>query len=77
MSFSRDARRPVIPLTRHESSLLHPEDGGEGSREKDALHGRKSHHSLGVRRVVSVDPGQRPVGLLFDGCQERGNGKKR
>ena len=57
--------------TRHESSLLHPEDGGERAREEDALDGGESDDALGVGGVVSVDPRQSPVGLLLDGCGQR------
>ena len=42
--------------TRHESSLLHPEDGGERAREEDALDGGESDDAFGVGGVVSVDP---------------------
>jgi len=51
--------------TWHESSLLHPKDGGERSREEDSLDGGKSHNSFGVSRVLSVDPRQSPIRLLF------------
>ena len=43
-------------LTRHEPSLLHPEDGGERAREEDALDGGESDDAFGVGGVVSVDP---------------------
>ena len=30
----------------HQASLLQPEDGGEGTREEDSLHGSKGHHAF-------------------------------
>ena len=52
----------------HQAALLQPEDGGEGAGEEDSFDGGESDDALGVRGVVSVDPRQSPVSLLFDCC---------
>ncbi len=60
----------------HESTLLEPEDGAEGSREEDALHSREGDHAFGEAGVVGITPLECPVGLLldardgFDGVEE-------
>lgn len=52
--------------TRHETSLLKPEDGRERTREEDTLHGSKSNESLAETRFLVRDPSKSPVGLLSD-----------
>ena len=47
-------------LTWHESSLLEPEDGGEGPREEDSLHACVRDHALGEGRGLGVDPLEGP-----------------
>lgn len=50
--------------TRHETSLLEPEDGGKGTAEEDTLDGSKGNQTLGKGRVLVLDPLDGPVGLL-------------
>ena len=50
----------------HETSLLEPEDRGEGSREEDSLDGRKGDQSLGESRLSVRDPFDGPLSLLLD-----------
>jgi len=50
--------------TRHETTLLQPEDGGESTREKDTLNSSKGDEALTKGRVLVVDPLESPVGLL-------------
>lgn len=52
--------------TRHETSLLEPEDGGERTREKDTFDGSESDESLTETRSLVRDPSKSPVGLLSD-----------
>lgn len=50
--------------TRHETSLLEPEDGGKGSAEEDTLNSSKGNETLGKGRVLVLDPLDGPLGLL-------------
>lgn len=50
--------------TRHETSLLEPEDGGKGSAEEDTFNSSKGNETLGKGRVLVLDPLDGPVGLL-------------
>lgn len=52
--------------TRHETSLLEPEDGGERTREEDTFDGSESDESLTETRSLVRDPSKSPVGLLSD-----------
>ena len=51
---------------RHESSLLQPENGTEGSTEENALHGGKGNHPLGEGGIAGIAPLQCPVSFLLD-----------
>lgn len=61
--------------SRHESTLLEPEDRGERSREEDSLDGGESDETFSKDRSLITDPLERPVGLLLDAgnWNERGN----
>ena len=50
--------------SRHQSTLLEPEDAAERPAEKDALHHGKGDQTLSKRGVLTVSPLQSPVGLL-------------
>ena len=52
--------------TRHETSLLEPEDGRKASREEDALNSSKSDQPFGERSPAIRNPGQSPLGFLLD-----------
>lgn len=52
--------------SRHETTLLEPEDGGERSREEDTLDGSEGDQALGESRTLVRDPLEGPVGLLLD-----------
>ncbi len=52
--------------TRHETSLLEPEDRGERSREEDTLDCGEGDKSFGKGRSFVADPFQCPLGLLLD-----------
>ena len=52
--------------TRHEATLLEPEDGGERSTEEDTLDGSECNETIGKGGVLVRDPSQSPVGLLAD-----------
>lgn len=50
----------------HETALLQPEDGREGSAEEDSLDGGERDEAVGEGRVLVGDPAEGPVGLLAD-----------
>jgi hypothetical protein len=52
--------------TRHETTFLEPEDGGEATREENTLNGRKGNQPLGEGGSLIRNPSQCPVGLLFN-----------
>mmetsp|Transcript_14920 Transcript_14920/g.37590 ORF Transcript_14920/g.37590 Transcript_14920/m.37590 type:complete len:291 (+) Transcript_14920:634-1506(+) len=52
--------------TRHESSLLEPENRAERSTEKDSLHDAKGDAAFRETGLGGVAPLQRPLGLLLD-----------
>jgi len=63
--------------SRHDTTLLQPEDGREGAREEYALDGCKRTETFTVRRIVAVHPLQCPVSLplhtwqRLDGIEEK------
>ena len=52
--------------TGHETTLLEPEDGGEGAGEEDTFDGGKGHETFGEGGALVADPAKGPVGLLLD-----------
>ena len=52
---------------RHQATFLHPVNGTEGAREKDALHRGKSNQSLSKRG--GLNPFQSPFRFLLDGLK--------
>ena len=52
--------------TRHEPTLLEPENRCEGAREENALDGRKGNEALSKGRTPVGNPGESPVCLLLD-----------
>ena len=52
--------------TRHETTLLEPEDGGEGAREEDTFDSSEGNETLSEGGVLVGDPSEGPVGLLAD-----------
>jgi len=50
--------------TRHETTLLEPEDRCEGTTEEDTLDSSKSHKSLGECGALVRDPFEGPIGFL-------------
>ncbi len=52
---------------RHEAALLEPEDGAEGAREEDALHGGEGKKAGCERGLAIVNPLKGPVRLVFHG----------
>jgi hypothetical protein len=50
----------------HETTLLEPEDGGEGAREEDTLNGSEGDKALTENRAVVRNPGESPLSLLLD-----------
>lgn len=52
--------------TGHETTLLEPEDRGEGTTEEDTLNSSESNETLGKGGVLILDPSDGPVGLLSD-----------
>ncbi|KAI6757362.1 hypothetical protein HG531_003187 [Fusarium graminearum] len=52
--------------TRHEATLLEPEDGSKGTAEEDTLNGSKSNKTLSEGRVLILDPSDGPIRLLSD-----------
>ena len=50
----------------HETSLLEPEDGGEGAREEDAFDRCEGDEATREGRVLVGDPSKSPVGFLAD-----------
>ena len=52
--------------TRHEATLLQPEDGSESTAEEDTLNSSESYETLSIGRVTVLDPLDGPVGLLTD-----------
>jgi hypothetical protein len=51
---------------RHETALLEPEDGREGTAEEDTLNSSECDETVGEGGVLVGDPSQCPVGLLAD-----------
>lgn len=62
--------------SRHQTTLLQPENGSETTAEKDSLDCSEGNHTLGKRRAIVTDPVQGPVRLLgdtgksFDGVEQ-------
>lgn len=52
--------------TRHEATLLEPEDGSEGAAKEDTLDSSESDEALGKGGLLVGDPSERPLGLLLD-----------
>lgn len=52
--------------TRHETTLLQPEDGGERAREEDTLNSSEGNQTLSEGGLFVLDPTDGPVGLLAD-----------
>jgi hypothetical protein len=52
--------------TGHETALLEPEDGREGTAEEDTLDGGECDETVGEGGVLVGDPSQSPIGLLAD-----------
>lgn len=52
--------------TRHQATLLHPEDGGERAREEDSLNGGECDKTLSEGRLLVRDPTEGPVSLALD-----------
>jgi len=52
--------------TRHESTLLEPEDRSEGPTEEDTLNGSEGDETLGKGRVLVLNPSDSPISLLSD-----------
>lgn len=58
--------------TRHETTLLEPEDGSEGTGEENTLHGSESNETLSEGRFPVLDPLDGPIGLLGNAGDCRG-----
>lgn len=56
----------------HETTLLKPEDGGEGSGEENTFNGGESDETLSKSRILVLDPFDSPVGLLLDARNYQG-----
>jgi hypothetical protein len=52
--------------TRHQATLLEPEDGRERAAEKDTLNSGESDETRRKGGVLVRDPSQSPIGLLLD-----------
>ena len=52
--------------TREKTTLLHPEDGTEGTAEEDALHRGKADKTRGKVGILRVNPAESPLGLLLN-----------
>lgn len=52
--------------TRHETTFLEPEDGGESAREEDTLDCCEGDEPGGKSGVLVSDPSQCPISLLLD-----------
>lgn len=52
--------------TRHETTLLEPEDRGKGAGEENTLNGSEGNKTLSKSRTLVGDPSQSPVSLLLD-----------
>lgn len=52
--------------SRHETTLLEPEDGGEGTREEDTLNSGEGDEALGECGLLVLDPAESPVCFLLD-----------
>lgn len=52
--------------TRHEPTLLEPEDGREGAGEEDTLDGGEGNKTFSERGLLVGDPPESPVGLLLN-----------
>jgi hypothetical protein len=50
---------------RHKAALLKPEDGAEGAREEDALHGGEGKEAGRETSLAIVNPLKGPVRLMF------------
>jgi hypothetical protein len=50
--------------TRHETTLLQPEDGGEGAGKEDTLNGSEGNQTLSKSGLLIVDPSDSPLSLL-------------
>lgn len=50
--------------TRHQTTLLQPEDRGKRAREEDTLNGSECDKALSKGGLLVRDPAQSPVGLL-------------
>src|SRR5688572_2916512 len=67
------AVQPFIPAyqfiaeskTRHQSSLLHPENGAEASAEENSFYGCKRHKTFCKASVLN--PAKRPFGFFLYG----------
>ena len=52
--------------TGHQTTLLQPEDGREGTGEEDTLDGGEGDQTFAKGRVLITDPSESPLGLLLD-----------
>ncbi len=52
--------------TGHQTTLLEPEDGGEGAAEEDTLNSSEGNKTVGESGVLVGDPSHGPVGFLAD-----------
>lgn len=50
----------------HETTLLQPEDRGEGATEENTLDGSKCNKALCEGGILILDPSDGPIGLLAD-----------
>lgn len=50
--------------TGHQTTLLEPEDGGEGAREEDTLDSSEGNQTRSEGRLSVIDPTDSPLGLL-------------
>ena len=52
--------------SRHQTTLLQPEDGGKSTAEEDTLNSGKRDQALCKSRLAVLDPMKSPIGLLTD-----------
>ena len=52
--------------TRHQATLLQPEDGGERPAEEDTLDSSEGNETLSEGRTLFRDPSKGPVSLFLD-----------
>lgn len=52
--------------TRHQTTLLQPEDGSESTAEEDALNGSEGNKTLSECGFLVLNPANCPLGLLAD-----------